>query len=377
MPGDPTETELQASEALVNRVRVAACSAWAISAVAEGDSALLWLASGSLAVATGVLYGFGRVAWAGTPMMVAALDAGVAWAACRAGAPAPIPFLVAVSLNALRLSAGPLWVAVLFSVGGLLTLGTSTPFDLAGVGVAGALSAAAAGRAGAMRRVVREARRENRWLSETFSRYFSPQVAGLLTRRGRAALATGRREVTVLFADLAGFTRYSEGEDAETVVRTLADYLDELCRVALGADGMIDKFMGDEIMVVFNAPEEQPDHAARALRVARDMLVVVALLNDERARLGMPTLGLSVGVNTGDVVVGHVGGESRVQYTVIGDAVNVAKRLQGLARAGEVVAGARTMELARENATIEYVQVRGRDAPVGLARLGRGRREVA
>ena len=377
MPGDPTEPELLASEALVNRVRVAACTAWAVSALAEGDHGLLLLASGSLAIATVVLYAFSRLAWPGVPMLVAALDAGVAWAACRAGAPAPIPFLAAVSLNALRLSAGPLWVAVLFSIGGLLGLGHTAPSDLAGVGVAGALSAAAAGRAGAMRRVVRDARRENRWLPETFSRYFSPQVAGLLTRRGRAALATGRREVTVLFADLAGFTRYSEGEDAETVVRTLADYLDELCRVALGADGMIDKFMGDEIMVVFNAPGEQADHAARGLRVARDMLLVVDLLNDERARLGQPTLGLSVGVNTGDVVVGHVGGESRVQYTVIGDAVNVAKRLQGLAHAGEVVAGGRTVELAGEELAIERVHVRGRDAPVALARLGRGRREVA
>lgn len=213
-------------------------------------------------------------------------------------------------------------------------------------------------------------------LSGTFSRYFSPQIAQLLAAQGQSALATGRRDVSVLFADLSGFTRFTEGNPAEVVVGALGEYLDELCRVALHHDGTLDKFMGDEVMVVWSAPVAQPDHARRALACARDMLLVVEILNQERALRGDPVLGLSIGVNTGEAVVGHIGGQERVQYTVIGDTVNVAKRLQSAATAGQIVCGLATHTAAGEaERPTEVLQLKGRAAPVTAVRLGAGTRQ--
>ena len=220
-------------------------------------------------------------------------------------------------------------------------------------------------------------RKQVDWLDATYARYFSPQVARLISERGHAALATGRRDVSVLFGDLSGFTRYSERHSAEMVVATLAAYLDELARVALLHDGTIDKYMGDEIMVVWNAPMDQADHARRALHCARDMQIVVDLLNAERERRGQAQLALTVGLNSGEAVVGHFGGERRVQYTVIGDVVNVAKRLQGLAQPGQVVAAEATFQAAGEYlAYVEEHQVRGREQAVRVGRIGAHTQEL-
>lgn len=204
-------------------------------------------------------------------------------------------------------------------------------------------------------------------LSTRFSRYFSPQVAQILASEG--TLATGRQPVSVLFADLSGFTRFTEQSPAEIVVATLGEYLDELCRVALRHGGTIDKFMGDEVMVVWNAPMPQADHARRALACGRDMQLVLAIMNEERSLRGRPVLGLSVGINSGEAVVGNFGGSDRVQYTVIGDTVNVAKRLQGLAGVGEIMAGSATIAGAGERMPVETVQVKGRSGRVEAARL--------
>ncbi len=203
-----------------------------------------------------------------------------------------------------------------------------------------------------------------------FARYFSPQVSRVLAERGASALLPAKREVTVVFADLSGFTRYSEVASAEDTVATLTHYLDELVRVAHVHDGTIDKFMGDEIMVLFGTPLPQDDHAARAVACARDMQVVVGLLSEERARRRLPTLGLTVGVNSGECVVGNVGGESRVQFSAIGDAINVAKRIQGLAARGDIVVGEDTILLAgMPTEGLEEHFVKGRGKSVRMRRI--------
>lgn len=208
-------------------------------------------------------------------------------------------------------------------------------------------------------------------IDPALQKYFGPQVSRVLSEQGPQALSPQRREITVLFADLSGFTRYSEVVSAEEAVATLTHYLDELVRLANVHGGNVDKFMGDEIMVLFGAPVAQGDHAQRAVSCARDMQVVVSLVNAERSRRGLPTLGLTVGVNSGECVVGHVGGEDRVQFSAIGDAVNVAKRIQGLASRGDIVVGERTLELAglpREDLEVHFVKGRGR--AVRMRRIG-------
>ncbi len=208
-------------------------------------------------------------------------------------------------------------------------------------------------------------------IDPALQKYFGPQVSRVLTEKGPHALEPQRREITVLFADLSGFTRYSEVVSADEAVGTLTHYLDELVRLAHVHGGTVDKFMGDEIMVLFGAPTPQHDHATRAIACARDMQVVVSLLNAERGRRHLATLGLTVGVNSGDCVVGHVGGEDRVQFSAIGDAVNVAKRIQGLASRGDIVVGQRTLELAGlPTESLEEHFVKGRGSPVRMRRIG-------
>lgn len=218
---------------------------------------------------------------------------------------------------------------------------------------------------------VEQAPAEGDEFARTLSRYVSPQVAKVLKEQGPGALASTRREITILFADLTGFTHFSETTSAEDCVATLTHYLDELVRVALTHDGTIDKFMGDEIMVLFGAPLAQDGHATRALACARDMQLVISLLNAERERRRLPVMGLTIGLNSGECVIGHVGGEARVQYSAIGDAVNVAKRIQGLAHRGEIVVGEQTLRLAGQSiAGLEVHSVKGRDAAVRCGRIG-------
>ncbi len=212
---------------------------------------------------------------------------------------------------------------------------------------------------------------EVRPVDDALARYFSVKVTQVLREQGADALRPVRREISVLFADLNGFTRYSEIATAEESVVTLTHYLDELVRVAHVHDGTVDKFMGDEVMVLFGAPLEQPDHAVRAVACARDMQVVVGLLNTERSRRKLATLGLTVGVNSGECVVGNVGGETRVQFSAIGDTVNVAKRIQGLASRGDIVVGERTLELADLPLDgLEEHFVKGRGRSVKMRRIG-------
>lgn len=380
------------AEATINRVRLWGCGAWAIvlvvatlthRATPATTAHLLFYVSACWLVGVFVhrTLETGVPAWLSTASVVA--DIAVIYAAASMGTKAsgavPLALFPVVMLNALRLDKRSAHLAIGLAIAAYAGLAIQAPASslettlvfLATLGIVGGLTVqlVAAARVQADSLLARE--READWLSRTFSRYFSPQVANLLTEQGQGALATGRREITVLFADLSGFTRFSENASAEVVVTTLGEYLDELCRVALRHDGTLDKFMGDEIMVVFNAPVSQPDHARRAMACARDMQLVCELLNQERERRDKIRLGLTVGLNTGEAVVGHVGGNHRVQYTAIGDAVNVAKRLQGQARPGEIVAGERTAALAGERLDrIEEFSVKNRTVAVRAIRVG-------
>ena len=176
--------------------------------------------------------------------------------------------------------------------------------------------------------------------------YVPPTVARRLRAEPEPPVAGGtRRRISVLFADLRGFTRHAEGQDPEALVHTLNRYL----AVATGAvaefGGTLDKFMGDGVMVLFNAPEDQPDHALRAVQAA---LLIQRRMRRLHRRSGRE-LRFGIGVNTGDVVVGNIGSTTALNYTAIGDAVNVAKRLQERARGGQVLISGPTHALVREH----------------------------
>jgi len=208
-----------------------------------------------------------------------------------------------------------------------------------------------------------------------FKRYLAPQVVDELIRNPEKAAPGGeRRELTVLFSDLVGFTALSEELSPEAMVDLLNDYFERATEV-LGLHGAtLDKFIGDAIMCFWNAPLPQEDHAARACRTALGLLAVVDLLAPEFQARGVKHLDCRIGVNTGPGVVGNIGSRAAQDYTVIGDTVNLASRLEGAAKAygvrilvsEETVLAARGVVLARE---LDLLRVKGRQLPVRVHEL--------
>jgi adenylate cyclase len=139
-----------------------------------------------------------------------------------------------------------------------------------------------------------------------------------------------RREITVLFTDIRGFTTMSENLDPEALVKLLHDFLNPMSNIIINQGGTIDKYMGDAIMALFGAPLMQTGHPRLACRAALEMVGSLAALNRDWAEQGRPPLKVGVGVNTGPVAVGNMGSDRLFDYTAIGDNVNLASRLEGL-----------------------------------------------
>jgi class 3 adenylate cyclase/ActR/RegA family two-component response regulator len=166
--------------------------------------------------------------------------------------------------------------------------------------------------------------------------------SGVADRIGAVPIEQEEVEATILFSDIRGFSTMAERMPPREVAELLARHLAAMAEVVLDHGGMIDKFAGDAVMAVFGAPDPQPDHAERALRCALAMQRRQEALNAE----GELPLEMGIGVNTGVVVAGTVGGGGRLEYTVVGDAVNIAQRLQAAAGPGEIMASDATVSAA-------------------------------
>lgn len=205
----------------------------------------------------------------------------------------------------------------------------------------------------------------------------SPEVAAQLLRDG-AALGGELREVTILFADLRGFTTLSEQLAAPELVALLNRYFDRMSPAIEASGGVIDKFVGDAIMALFGAPVAQSDSADRAVAAALAMEAALAALNRELAAEGRAPLSIGIGINTGLVVAGNIGSQRRRNYSVIGDGVNIAARLQALTRTPEyrtsiILSAATVAALLRRDACslrdLGPVQVKGRAEAVEIFAL--------
>ena len=174
-----------------------------------------------------------------------------------------------------------------------------------------------------------EGLKEKENIYETFGRVVDPEVRDHLLR-GSLDPEGERREVTVLFTDIRGFTGMSEELPPEMIVNLLNRYLDRVNGIIRKNGGMINKFIGDAVMGVFNAPLENEDHRISALRSGREILESIRELNSELRSEGLNELKIGIGIHSGPVVAGTIGTRERQEYTVIGDTVNVASRLESL-----------------------------------------------
>jgi adenylate cyclase len=173
--------------------------------------------------------------------------------------------------------------------------------------------------------------KQKRQVKGLFSRFVSPDVVKeLMEDPSRARLGGQRREVTVLFADIRGFTTLSEAGNPEDLIGQLNEYFASMVDLLFKHHGTLDKFVGDMIMGIFNAPLQDLAHADHAVQMGLAMLRELKILNERWTREGKPNFDIGIGINTGDVIVGNVGSERTLSYTVIGDHVNLGSRLESL-----------------------------------------------
>lgn len=221
--------------------------------------------------------------------------------------------------------------------------------------------------------VVTAEQSDKRLIRDLFGRYVSPQVATEIlnmAESGRLELGGERRDVTVFFADARGFTQMSEQALPENIVETLNRYLSAIVARILANDGMINKFAGDNIMAVWNAPQHQKEHARLAVKAAWEAQQAIAELQREDTALQQMHFG--IGINTGEVIAGNVGSYGRTEYTVIGDAVNLASRICGAVPGGEVWIGEETYREVKDFVVVEELESRmfkGKTEPITVYRI--------
>ncbi len=219
--------------------------------------------------------------------------------------------------------------------------------------------------------------REKRRVRDLFSRYVSPEYVRRLTDDvENLRLGGQRRELTLLFSDIRGFTSLSERLPAEEVIGVLNEYLDRMTAVVFEHGGTLDKFIGDAVMAFWGAPVPEPRQATRAVEAALHMLEETATLNRQWRERGVPVeLEIGIGVHTGEAVVGNVGSLARkLDYTAIGDAVNLASRLESLNKElGTHVIVSESTRIAVEGdydfRALDEVRVRGKEKPVKIYEL--------
>jgi adenylate cyclase len=182
-------------------------------------------------------------------------------------------------------------------------------------------------------------------------------------------LGGANQTITVLFADIRGFTRLSEHANPEKVVHLLNKYFSAMTDIIFAHGGTLDKYLGDGLMALFGAPTATPDDATNALNAAVAMQRRVLGINEDLRSEGLPEVAIGIGLHTGEAVVGYIGSERRSEYTAIGDTVNTASRLESNSKGGQILLSDATSKAARSRYQLvprEPISVKNRVQPVPL-----------
>ncbi len=225
-----------------------------------------------------------------------------------------------------------------------------------------------------------EGLRKKELLEDSFGRYVSPEIAEMIFQSSAGPwLEPRRHEVTVLFVDIRGYTPYAERTPPAVVIEMLNQFFGLATEAIIRNGGFISKFLGDAIMAIFGAPAPQPDQSYRAALAALEIQSGVEEFNRKRLAEGKGPIVVGIGINHGDVVAGSVGSTARMEYTVVGDAVNVASRLTAAAKGGEILIGRTALEPAADRLQarpLPPLQVKGKAEPLEVFLLG-GRKDAA
>ena len=217
--------------------------------------------------------------------------------------------------------------------------------------------------------------KEKKKIRGAFQYYLTSSVINeMLKDPSKLKLGGDKKNLTVLFSDIRGFTSFSETMTPEQLVHLLNEYLTAMTDIVFKYDGLLDKYMGDAIMAVYGAPLDQPDHPLRACRTALDMMKELKKLQKKWAGEGQPVLDIGIGISSGDMVVGNMGSQMRFDYTVMGDSVNLGSRLESINKeyGTNIIISEYTYEavqdvlLCRE---LDSVRVKGKKLPVKIYEL--------
>jgi len=219
----------------------------------------------------------------------------------------------------------------------------------------------------------RTATNEKKFIQDTFSRYLAPQViAELMRDPSQLKLGGQKRELSILFSDIRSFTSISEAMRPERLTKFLNDYLTTMTDIILKHQGVVDKYIGDAIMTFWGAPLENTRHAQSAVSTAAAMIDALDDFNARHALNGDPPINIGIGINTGEVTVGNMGSEKRFDYTVLGDSVNLASRLEGLTKTYgvNIIIGEVSFKKLGQNKLLirelDRVQVKGKKNAVSI-----------
>jgi len=217
--------------------------------------------------------------------------------------------------------------------------------------------------------------RRKAYIKNAFGRYLSPTVMQTVLDNPRLLHPGGtKHNVTVFFSDIAGFTTISETLPTKDLLQLINEYLSTMTNIVLKHEGTLDKYVGDAIMAYFGAPIDQPDHEKRACEVALEMRAALPALQKKWKYEGKPYVDFRIGINTGEVIIGNVGSETRFDYTIMGDEVNLGSRLEGANKKyGTHIMISESTKMRVENdyvvRKLDYIRVKGKTEPIRVYEL--------